>query len=311
MRKNTLLLMTVTLTPSVHSLFVAQSPMITGIHARCKTNDRRTFESKAIKHCNSKRNKCNNVGFQYRQSMTISRRTNRLYMSPFELIADEYTDALNNYPMITKACTGFILCGIADVIAQIKSQIPIKRTINSQRVIRFATKGIFSALIWGSWYDFSNTLISNARITTYLGLAGFSVGEEHFVFILAFVKTILLILMEQFVACPILFALWEIPAATVLNRAPLDRIPYEIEHKLSEMLIANAKVWTVANFLIYNVPVQYRVGISNVIDIFWQSIVSNFAADCGKNPDDETYLVEGIAFVTATGINGTDITISN
>jgi hypothetical protein len=45
-------------------------------------------------------------------------------------------------------------------------------------------------------------------------------------------------------------------------------------------------VWTLANLVIYNAPLEWRLFIGNVIDIFWQSIVSDVSADCGG--DDET-----------------------
>ena len=59
-----------------------------------------------------------------------------------------------------------------------------------------------------------------------------------------------------------------------------------MDSKLNGLLVSNAKVWTLANVVIYNVPVDWRPAISNVVDILWQSIVSDVAADCGKVDDD-------------------------
>jgi len=58
-------------------------------------------------------------------------------------------------------------------------------------------------------------------------------------------------------------------------------VPKEVKSKLGYMLVENAKVWTLANMVIYNAPVQFRVVLANIGDIFWQSIVSDVAADCG------------------------------
>ena len=55
---------------------------------------------------------------------------------------------------------------------------------------------------------------------------------------------------------------------------------------MNGLLVSNAKVWTLANVVIYNVPVDWRPAISNLVDILWQSIVSDVAADCGKVDDD-------------------------
>lgn len=50
--------------------------------------------------------------------------------------------------------------------------------------------------------------------------------------------------------------------------------------------MSNAKVWTLANVIIYNSSVEWRPVIANVVDVLWQSIVSDVAADCGKAVDD-------------------------
>ncbi len=50
--------------------------------------------------------------------------------------------------------------------------------------------------------------------------------------------------------------------------------------------MSNAKVWTLANVIIYNAPVEWRPVIANVVDVLWQSIVSDVAADCGRVADD-------------------------
>ena len=50
------------------------------------------------------------------------------------------------------------------------------------------------------------------------------------------------------------------------------------------LLIANAKVWTPANLLIYNAPLQYRVLAANAIDLVWAAICSETAAECARRP---------------------------
>jgi hypothetical protein len=45
-------------------------------------------------------------------------------------------------------------------------------------------------------------------------------------------------------------------------------------------LIDNTKVWTPANLLIYNAPLEFHAALANLVDIFWQSIVSDMAASC-------------------------------
>ena len=48
----------------------------------------------------------------------------------------------------------------------------------------------------------------------------------------------------------------------------------DIQSKLRPLLMENAKVWTVANMIIYNLPFEYRVLASTCTDVVWQSILS-------------------------------------
>ena len=113
------------------------------------------------------------------------------------------------------------------------------------------------------------------------------------------VKTILSILIEQFLWCPIVFGLFEIPVSTLLNGGDLPSVKKEVNSKLGCLLISNAKIWTFANLAIYGVvPVDYRPIISNIVDVGWQSIVSSVAADCGKVDDDICVVPDSSTAVT-------------
>lgn len=103
---------------------------------------------------------------------------------------------------------------------------------------------------------------------------------------LALVTTALSIVIEQFVWCPVVFGTFEIPVSTLLNGGSFSTIRKEVDSKLNGLLVSNAKVWTLANVIIYNAPVEWRPPISNCVDLLWQSIVSDVAADCGKVEDD-------------------------
>merc|ERR1711957_587231 len=100
------------------------------------------------------------------------------------------------------------------------------------------------------------------------------------------VTTLLSMLMEQFLWCPIVYGTFEIPVSTLMNGGELVDVKKEVDAKLDGLLIANAKVWTFANLVVYNTPLEWRLLLVNVIDIFWQGIVSDVAADCGNVEDD-------------------------
>jgi hypothetical protein len=91
------------------------------------------------------------------------------------------------------------------------------------------------------------------------------------------VKTIASIMLEQFIACPIIFGLWDLPILSIMHGSPLRSVPGIVRQKLLKLLIVNAKLWTVVNVVIYNIPLRFRVLVLSIADIFWESLVSSIA----------------------------------
>lgn len=217
--------------------------------------------------------------------------------APIQFFADSYSNSLANHPFATKGVTGFFLCGLSDVIAQVRSferpfyenetDLTVKPKIDKGRLARFSIKGFFGTSIWSVWYDFSEQVFNSKAVIAILASTNILNPNDA---VVTGARILMLILTEQFVTCPLIYGFWEIPVSTLMNGAPVSRIPYEIKDKLGSMLIENAKVWTWFNLLIYNVPVQYRAGISNIGDVLWQSIVSDFSASCGSS--DECVIAE-------------------
>jgi len=216
--------------------------------------------------------------------------------TPIQFITEAYSTSLEQHPFVTKGTTAFFLCGIADILAQLggleelspddqtSRDISLLEQINWQRLARFATKGFFGTSIWVVWYDYSDHLLNSDHVMTILQTAGITEVSDT---VKNVARTGMLILLEQFVTCPIIYGIWEIPVSTLLNGAPPSRIQYEVKDKLGDMLIENAKVWTLANVIIYNSPLQYRPAVANVMDIIWQRILSDFAADCGSEDGED------------------------
>jgi len=107
-------------------------------------------------------------------------------------------------------------------------------------------------------------------------------------------------MLEQFLGCPLIYGLFDLPIATLLNGASPKQIPYEVRDKLGDMLVENAKMWPLANIIVYNTPLQHRTGISSVFDIWWESVVSNYAADCGKKAHQDSMVHSTLNLTTAT-----------
>lgn len=151
--------------------------------------------------------------------------------------------------------------------------------------------------MWSFWYDWIDGFLSyesNSPTSLYaLTGAVFTTNNANYASFLLFVKshlgavtTFWSILLEQFIWCPIVYGTFEIPVSTLMNGGELAGVKNEVDAKLNGLLVSNAKVWTLANIVIYNAPLEWRLFIGNCIDIFWQSIVSDVSADCGKVGED-------------------------
>jgi hypothetical protein len=219
---------------------------------------------------------------------------------------DSYGTSLVQNPLPTKSLTAGALCGISDVIAQKRASCPgDDDEYNPMRTLRFASKGCLGGILWMYWYDWIDGFLtytaddydatsssSSSKISFYV-LAGTILPPGAGSSFLAFAKDHLgavttgtSIVLEQFLWCPLVYGTFEIPISTVMNGGSVGSIQREVDAKLNGLLVSNAKVWTLANLVIYNAPLEWRLFIGNVIDIFWQSIVSDVSADCGG--DDET-----------------------
>jgi len=191
-----------------------------------------------------------------------------------QTIAATYNTCLIAHPLMTKSITAFSLCSTGDLIAQKRARKGVD--IDWGRVCRFALKGVGSSMIWNCWYESADDVALDV-LRPFHGA-----GEVS-----APIRIGVAMLIDQFIWAPLAFGSYDIPVATLLNGASIRRVPSEVRSKLGGMLVSNALVWTPANLFIYTVPPIYRVGTSNLVDILWQSLMADVAADCGAVEDAE------------------------
>lgn len=145
-------------------------------------------------------------------------------------------------------------------------------SFDPRRTTRFVLKGLGAGLIWSQWYPlvegWSDITTAWVLSDTLVGVP--DVGTAHTIG-----KTVSSILMEQFLACPVIYSLWDVPVPALLAGTPVSKIPSLIKEKVPDLLIENAKVWTMANVIVYNLPVQWRLLAVAVAEVFWASIVSS------------------------------------
>ena len=147
------------------------------------------------------------------------------------------------------------------------------KTLNIQweRTLHFMIKGFGEGLLWTLWYR--NAERWTMHITRVLTAGRVTNNVVH-----TFVATTVAILLDLVLACPVIYAAWDIPLPALLRGTPISQIPQRIRDKIGGLLLASVKVWTPVNILIYNAPVQYRVYINSFADVFWQSIVSSIVS---------------------------------
>jgi hypothetical protein len=206
--------------------------------------------------------------------------TRFLVIMPFQSLLQAYSYASSHYYLVTQSVTMSMFSGLGDIIAQ---SLERRKNVGRDavqyhdwtRTKRFFMKGLGCGLIWTAWYQIAEVwsdAITNFLQSTILGAHALSPRLILRVHTVLF--TITSILLEQFIASPIIFALWDIPLLSYLHGVPLAKLPGEVRRKLIPLLIANAKLWTLVNILIYNVPLQYRVAALSMADLAWQTILS-------------------------------------
>jgi len=230
-------------------------------------------------------------------------------------LVSSYGTALVDHPLPTKSITAGILCGVSDVIAQKRSGGD-GDPYDLRRTIRFASKGCFGGILWMFWYNWIDGFLAynanvngddlalsdaSSKLSFYvltgavlppgIGASFRSFASDH----TGAVTTGVSMVLEQFLWCPLVYGTFEIPVSTLMNGGRFGNVKGEVDSKLNGLLVSNAKVWTLANLVIYNTPLEWRLFLGNCIDILWQSIVSDVSADCGGDDDELCVLTEDIA----------------
>ena len=142
-----------------------------------------------------------------------------------------------------------------------------------KRSLTFFFKGLGEGLMWSFWYHQSDKVLQ--RVMSSLVSSQWILTEGSPAFLV--IRTILALVTDLFIACPFIYASWDIPVPALVKGTPLSKIPRQIRIKLPEMMWASTKLWMPANIIIYNAPLKYRVLLMSLTDVFWQSMVSTIA----------------------------------
>lgn len=177
-------------------------------------------------------------------------------------------------------------CAIGDAIAQTLEittgkNFLGKKDFDWRRNLRYAVKGLGGGLFWSVWYQL-NEVFSVAIASWFLQSWSIPLADAETSGLKTVIRTISSIVLEQFVAAPINFAFYELPFLSILNGNSISSIPGTVHEKLGSLLVAHAKVWTVLNVLIYNVPVRWRLLVETGADVLFETLASSISSDIGE-----------------------------
>jgi len=163
---------------------------------------------------------------------------------------------------------------------------------DSKRGLVYLFKGLGSGIMWAWWFDvaevwsmeLTQSVLSHGSISVFhqsQGMVDFatsSAATDVLSIPAQTIRTIINILLEQFLVSPILFSLWDIPVTSLMRGSPARQVPAQIREKLLPLLTANAKVWTLVNVVTYNIPLEYRLLFTSAASIVSESINSGITS---------------------------------
>ncbi|KAG7344811.1 Mpv17 / PMP22 family protein [Nitzschia inconspicua] len=187
-----------------------------------------------------------------------------------------YSYCLTHHHLATEAFTAGCMAGLGDYLAQRRQQPAAKsgeavKSYNVRRSLSFIFKGLGEGIMWSLWYHWADRWVATVLKQAMMVMPQLQPATPLFVVI----RTFLSLLIDTLVACPVIYALWDIPLPALLSGMPLRQIPHQVASKLRPMICASAQVWIPANLLIYNIPLRYRLIVASMTDVVWQSIVSS------------------------------------
>ena len=158
---------------------------------------------------------------------------------------------------------------------EIENESYTSSTYDPKRGMTYFFKGLGSGILWALWFEQADML---SRELTQSTLSHYHIPSSLQSHIETILQTMINILMEQFLICPILFTLWDIPITSVMRGTEVKQIPKQIDDKLIPLLTANAKVWTLVNVITYNIPLQYRLLFTSGASIVSETINSSITS---------------------------------
>lgn len=249
--------------------------------------------------------------FQQKQHPASAATSLRLSFSAELPVASDlistYAYCLKYHYFPTQSITNGVLTVVGDGVAQtqeenerqansdsIDSGITNRHYYDPKRGLVYFFKGLGSGIMWAWWFDMAEvwSMELTQSVLSY-GSNGFeeaatTASSDVLSTQGQTIRTGINIFLEQFLVCPILYSLWDIPVTSLMRDSTLRRIPDQIQEKLFPLLVANAKVWTLVNVVTYNIPLEYRLLFTSAASIVSESINSGITSKQVAVPETTT-----------------------
>jgi Mpv17 / PMP22 family len=203
---------------------------------------------------------------KFSSSLTRTKRSMMLLPDHVELLCSTYTYCLEEYHLPTQSITAGLFSAMGDILAQ---SLEKDKAYDARRTYNFLLKGLGGGIMWSYWFQISDPISLQITESIYKGS---NMEMEHAI------RVAVCIMLEQCLVSPVFYSLWDIPVPALLSGSPVRQLPAQVANKLGPMLIANAKVWTPANLITYNLAPEFRVLFASCTDLVWQAICSQITS---------------------------------
>jgi len=216
-------------------------------------------------------------------------------MSLLSKISEGYTYSLVNHYYPTQAVTMSAFATAGDALAQHRELVHHHTTTKAARFDlkrnrRFMLKGIGCGIIWSLWYKICENWSEMMTAWILLNVPQLNTITTNGMDTI--LMTISSMLLEQFIAAPVIYACWDLPILCLLNGRSVRSIPSVVRQKLPSFLLAHFKLWTTINVVIYTIPIQWRVFTQSFFEIIWEAIASTIASS-SSSEEEEDDMVNG------------------
>lgn len=207
-----------------------------------------------------------------------------------------YAYCLTHHALATECITAGCMAGLGDYLAQKSTQreqrkkaiasaadtsskspelsiLPPQSSLDVRRLLTFIVKGLGEGVMWSVWYHQAEYFVTHL-LKGLVSSSSTAVSQGTSSPLYVALKTAISVALDLCIACPIIYAFWDIPFPSFVQGKSFAQICHQVRIKLPTLLKASVKLWMPVNILIYNAPLQYRVILMSTADIVWQFLVS-------------------------------------